>query len=96
MKKQAALELIDFLYASPTAFHSVLQTESYLMNHGYTELKETDSWSLQVKGKYYVKKNDSALIAFEIGTGDIVDHGIRMIGAHTDSPGFRVKLNQRW
>lgn len=91
MKKQAALELIDFLYASPTAFHSVLQTESYLMNHGYTELKETDSWSLQVKGKYYVKKNDSALIAFEIGTGDIVDHGIRMIGAHTDSPGFRVK-----
>ncbi|WP_235068875.1 M18 family aminopeptidase [Turicibacter sp. TJ11] len=91
MKKQAALELIDFLYASPTAFHSVLQTESYLMNHGYTELKETDSWSLQAKGKYYVKKNDSALIAFEIGTGDIVDHGIRMIGAHTDSPGFRVK-----
>ena len=65
MKKQAALELIDFLYASPTAFHSVLQTESYLMNHGYTELKETDSWSLQAKGKYYVKKNDSALIAFE-------------------------------
>ena len=91
MKKQAALELIDFLYASPTAFHSVLQTESYLIDHGYAELKETDKWSLEPKGKYYVKKNDSALIAFEIGTGDIVDHGIRMIGAHTDSPGFRVK-----
>ncbi len=91
MKKQAALELIDFLYASPTAFHSVLQTESYLINHGYAELKEIEKWSLEPKGKYYVKKNDSALIAFEIGTDDIVEHGIRMIGAHTDSPGFRVK-----
>ena len=34
---------------------------------------------------------DNFLIAFEIGTGDIVEHGIRMIGAHTDSPGFRIK-----
>ena len=32
MKKQAALELIDFLYESPTAFHSVLKTEEYLHN----------------------------------------------------------------
>ena len=89
MKKQAALELIDFLYESPTAFHSVLKTESYLTEHGYVELKEADQWALESKGKYYVKKNDSALIAFEIGTGDVIDHGISMIGAHTDSPGFR-------
>ncbi|MDE5978033.1 MAG: M18 family aminopeptidase [Turicibacter sp.] len=93
MKKQAALELIDFLYDSPTAFHSVLKIESYLKKYGYIELKEVDSWTLESKGKYYVKKNDSALIAFEIGTGDIVEHGIRMIGAHTDSPGFRIKSN---
>ena len=33
MKKQAALELIDFLYESPTAFHSVLKTEEYLQNN---------------------------------------------------------------
>ena len=91
MKKQAALELIDFLYESPTAFHSVLKTESYLTEHGYVELKEADQWALESKGKYYVKKNDSALIAFEIGTGDVIEHGIRMIGAHTDSPGFRIK-----
>ena len=38
MKKQAALELIDFLYESPTAFHSVLKTEEYLQNNQYIEL----------------------------------------------------------
>lgn len=40
MKKQAALELIDFLYDSPTAFHSVLTIKDFLNEYGYTELKE--------------------------------------------------------
>lgn len=93
MVKQSAVELIDFLYESPTAFHSVLNVEKYLSSEGYIELNESDVWSLKVKGKYFVKKNDSALIAFEVGTGDIKKDGIRMIGAHTDSPGFRVKSN---
>lgn len=93
MKKQAALELIDFLYDSPTAFHSVLTVKNFLSEYGYTELKESEAWNLESKGKYYVTKNDSALIAFEIGTGDILESGIKMIGAHTDSPGFRIKGN---
>lgn len=93
MKKQSALELIDFLYDSPTAFHSVLTIKKFLSGYGYTELKEADAWDLKPEGKYYVTKNDSALIAFEIGTGDILESGIKMIGAHTDSPGFRVKGN---
>lgn len=93
MIKKQALELIDFLYESPTAFHSVFNVEKQLLSEGYTELKESDTWNLEPRGKYYVKKNDSALIAFEIGTGDIKKDGLRMIGAHTDSPGFRVKAN---
>ena len=93
MKKQAALELIDFLYDSPTAFHSVLTIKDFLNEYGYTELKESDAWNLKSEGKYYVTKNDSALIAFEVGTGDILESGIKMIGAHTDSPGFRIKGN---
>lgn len=93
MKKQAALELIDFLYESPTAFHSVLTIKNFLNNQGFKELHESEKWGLESEGKYYVTKNDSALIAFIVGTGDIVEHGIKMIGAHTDSPGFRVKAN---
>lgn len=35
-------------------------------------------------GKHYIIKNNSALIAFEIGNGDIEKDGFRLIGAHTD------------
>ena len=93
MSKQDILNLIDYLYESPTAFHAVDQTKAKLNSNGYVELKEADAWKLEAGGKYYVTKNESALIAFEVGASDIVTEGIRMIGAHTDAPGFRIKPN---
>ena len=93
MEKNLALELIDFLYDSPSACHGVKATQKILDKNGFVEIKETDKWNLQAKGKYYVIKNDSALIAFEVGTGDIEEKGFRLIGAHTDVPGFRIKPN---
>lgn len=93
MEKKLALELIDFLYDSPSACHGVKATQRILEKNGFIEIKETDKWSLEAKGKYYVIKNDSALIAFQVGTGDIEETGLRLIGAHTDVPGFRIKPN---
>ena len=93
MEKKLALELVDFLYDTPSACHGVKATQKILDENGFIEIKETDKWDLQPKGKYYVIKNDSALIAFEIGTGDIEETGLRLIGAHTDVPGFRIKPN---
>ena len=93
MEKKLALELVDFLYDSPSACHGVKATQKILDENGFIEIKETDKWDLQAKGKYYVIKNDSALIAFEVGTGDIEETGLRLIGAHTDVPGFRIKPN---
>jgi len=91
MEKISAQKLIDFLYESPTAFHHVEKIRSLLFENGYLELEENHKWSLKPNGKYYVRKNDSALIAFEIGSDDIVESGIRLIGAHTDSPTFKIK-----
>ncbi|MBS5884415.1 MAG: M18 family aminopeptidase [Clostridium sp.] len=93
MEKQLALDLIDFLYKSPTAYHSVKTIKEELDSNGFKEIKESEKWNLQNEGKYYVIKNDSALIAFIIGNGDVEEDGFRLIGAHTDSPGFRVKAN---
>ena len=93
MEKKLALELVDFLYDSPSACHGVKATQKILDKNGFIEIKETDKWELQAKGKYYVIKNDSALIAFEVGTGNIEETGFRLIGAHTDVPGFRIKPN---
>lgn len=93
MQKKLALELIDFLYESPTAFHSVKTVKETLDSTGYIEIKECEKWNLKKQGKYYVIKNDSAIIAFEVGSGDIAEEGFRLIGAHTDAPGFRIKPN---
>lgn len=90
---QLANNLIDFIYDSPTAFHAVATLKDMLNKEGFKELKEEEKWNLQKEGKYYVSKNDSALIAFKIGKGKIQDHGFKLIGAHTDSPTFRIKPN---
>ncbi|MCL1948914.1 MAG: M18 family aminopeptidase [Turicibacter sp.] len=91
MSKQMAQALIDFMHESPSTFHHVLKIQEQLEQNGYQELKDQDKWQIQPQGKYFVKKHDSSLIAFEIGSGDITEHGMRLLGAHTDSPSFKIK-----
>ena len=93
MEKQSALELIDFIYESPSAYHGVKKVKELLDANGFMEVRESEKWNLQKDGKYYTIKNDSALIAFVVGNGEIVENGFRLIGAHTDTPGFRIKPN---
>ncbi|MBB6624189.1 M18 family aminopeptidase [Clostridium gasigenes] len=93
MEKKSALELLDFIYESPSAYHGVVKVRQLLDANGFSEAKESDKWNLKKDGKYYTVKNDSAIIAFVVGNGDVVEDGFRLIGAHTDTPGFRIKPN---
>ena len=86
-----ANELLEFINESPTAYHATNNVKKMLDESGFKELKESDTWKLNKGDKGYVIKNDSAIIAFEIGTGKIEEEGFRLIGAHTDSPCFKVK-----
>lgn len=86
-----AKELIDFVYESQSAFHAVDSVKKVLMENGFVELLEADRWNLEKGGKYFVTKNDSAITAFVVGKGNISQDGFKIIGAHTDSPSFRVK-----
>jgi aspartyl aminopeptidase len=88
-----AEELIDFIYESPTAFHAVESAKEILLSNGFSEIKEEDSWELKNGGRYFFTKNSSALVAFTIGKENAVEKGFRIIGAHTDCPGFRIKPN---
>lgn len=83
--------LLQFLQASPTPYHAVASVVSVLQEHGFTELKETQSWSLQTGQGYYLVRNDSSVIAFRHGDVTSTDAAIRMAGAHTDSPCLKVK-----
>lgn len=88
-----AQELIDFIYESPTAFHVVDNIKKILLKYKFIELKEENKWDLKKGEKYFVIKNNSAIIAFIPGKGEIEKQGFKIIGAHTDSPGFRIKPN---
>ncbi|WP_029452443.1 M18 family aminopeptidase [Clostridium algidicarnis] len=86
-----ANELIDFIYESPTAFHAVSTIKSMLKQEGFTEVLDSEKWDLKKGGKYFTTQNDSALIAFVVGDGELESNGFKLIGAHTDSPSFRIK-----
>lgn len=84
-------QLIDFIHASPTPFHATAQLKTMLENAGFTVLDESERWQLESGGRYLVTRNDSSIIAFALGDRAPADSGIRMLGAHTDSPCLRVK-----
>lgn len=82
-------ELLSFIAASPTAFHACRNLAERLAGEGYTELREQDAWALQQGGRYFVRRNGSALIAFRIPRGGV--KGFLMMAAHADSPSFKIK-----
>lgn len=84
--------LLGFIQASPTPFHAVEQMASVLQNNGFSLLQESDIWQIESKGKYYVTRNDSSIIAFTMNASP-AERGFRMVGAHTDSPCLKVKPN---
>src|SRR6056300_1197923 len=85
--------LLEFLANSPTPFHCVSTMSAILSENGFVQLKETELWNLEKGGKYFFTRNGSSIIAFINGTESIVEEGIRMVGAHTDSPCLMVKPN---
>lgn len=91
--KSSGQSLIDFLNSSPCNFLAVKTIEDTLVAAGYSELLASENWDVKVGDKFYVKKNNSAIFAFSIGTDDIASNGFRIITAHSDSPGFRIKPN---
>lgn len=64
--KDLAMDLINFIDASPCAFFAVKAIEEELNKNDYKELKEEDKWDLDLGGKFFVKKNDSAILAFDL------------------------------
>ena len=83
--------MLEFIKASPTPFHAVLNMAKTLEDNGFSQLAESDSWNI-TPGKYYVTRNASSIVAFTVN-GDVASTGIRMVGAHTDSPCLKIKPN---
>ena len=50
-----------------------------------------DRWSLNPKGRYFVTRNDSSIVAFK--NPGAYARGLKLVGAHTDSPCLKIKPN---
>lgn len=90
--KEEALELAEFIKASPTPFHVTANIGSILEKEGFQLLQETKCWEIQPGGKYYVVRNHSSIIAFEIGES-LDNYNFQIAASHSDSPTFKVKEN---
>ncbi|MCM1349063.1 MAG: M18 family aminopeptidase [Firmicutes bacterium] len=84
--------LIEFLNASPVNFLAAKEIASRLDAAGYVKLSQEDEWTLKKGGKYYITKNDSAVMAFNLSAA-APSAGYKIISAHSDSPCFRIKPN---
>jgi len=85
--------LLDFVKRSPTPFHAVQAMVELLEHAGFQRLTEKEQWAVKhQEGRYFVTRNDSSIIAFRLNQ-PLVEHGIHMVGAHTDSPCLKVKPN---
>ena len=84
-------DLQNFLDNAHSVFHATALIVEKLENAGYKRLKETNEWTLIPGGKYYVTRNDSAVIAFRVPVG--APKGFLFSASHTDRPCFKVKEN---
>lgn len=84
-------DLRQFLDASPSPTHAVLEIVRRLADAGFTALSEGDAWELAPGDARYVVRDAGSVIAFRVGSAPVAEAGLRVVGAHTDSPTFAVR-----
>ena len=89
MNRDMISELRDFLVESPGCFHAVAAIKRRLDAAGFTELSETERWSLEPGKGYYVIRSGSSIISFKLPEGK--PEAFHIIASHSDSPSFKLK-----
>ncbi len=85
-------EMLEFIYESPSMFHTIAAIRRKLEEAGYQALREADAWDPAPGGKYYTVRNGSSIIAFRIGK-ELSPYSFRIAASHADSPVFKLKAN---
>ena len=85
-----AADLADFVAASPSSYHAAEEVARRLEAAGFTRLDETAEWPAQAGGRFVVVR-DGAAIAWAVPADAVPTTPVNVLGAHTDSPGFKLK-----
>lgn len=83
------MNLLEFLDNSPVNFLAAKTITTLLESAGFRRLNPAEAWHVSPGERRYITKNDSAVFAFIAGTDPVA--GYKIISAHSDSPGFRIK-----
>ncbi|WOF24646.1 M18 family aminopeptidase [Microbacterium betulae] len=83
-------DLAAFITASPSSYHAAAEASRRLVDGGFVRLHETDAWTLEPGGRYVVVR-DGSVIAFALPDAAHATTPFAIVGAHTDSPGFKLK-----
>ncbi|WP_178945323.1 M18 family aminopeptidase [Kocuria sp. TGY1127_2] len=84
-----AEDLAAFVAASPSSYHAVREAARRLDAAGFQEQAETADFTPASGGRYIIR--DGALIAWYTPEAATSSSGFRIVGAHTDSPSFKLK-----
>ncbi|MFV0534664.1 MAG: M18 family aminopeptidase [Cumulibacter sp.] len=84
-------DLSDFVAASPSSYHAARTVADRLIAQGFVEISESEPFGSAPGG--YVLVRDGAVVAWRLPDGVDAATPYRIVGAHTDSPGLKVKPN---
>ncbi|TFD04349.1 M18 family aminopeptidase [Cryobacterium sinapicolor] len=82
-------DFADFITASPSSYHAAAEVARRLDGAGFDRLSETEEWSNEPGRRYILR--DGAVVAWVQPADAGPTTPFRILGAHTDSPGFKVK-----
>ena len=80
-----------FLGAAPSSYHAAEEVARRLEEAGFERLDELDEWPEGAGRRVIVR--DGAVIAWVQPEGTTATTPFRILGAHTDSPSFKLKPN---
>lgn len=87
-------DMISFIDRSPVSICAINNVKEILLKNDYTEVYEYNLSKFKIGGKYFITRNDSSLIAFNIGEEVLLDKvPFHIVASHADSPCFKIKPN---
>lgn len=79
----------SFVTASPSSYHAAAEAAHLLEEAGFDRLSEGDAWPSDAGRRFVVR--GGAVIAWVQPRGATATTPFRIVGAHTDSPSFKLK-----
>lgn len=83
-------EMMKFLDESVTAYQAIDNLKKELLQNKYEELDEKKEYKLLKGHKYFITRNGTSIIAFNIGK-KLDEPSLQIAASHSDCPSFKIK-----